>query len=158
MTESLATRAARPSLVQQFYGYGVCLIAIVTMLVSASTFVEALFDRAEPLQAAGRFGFEGSLTSFESYRATQQQREGAPLRPLPDGAQPARGDTLSTAEQRARYEALRADHIARVAFESMRRLVRSGLLMLIAAALFVAHWRWLRALATRADGAAARAA
>ena len=138
--------SARPSLVQQIYGYAVCLVAIVTLLVSASTFVEALFDRAEPLQAAGRFGYEGSLTTFESWRATQQQREGAPMRvPRVDGAQPAPGDTLTTVEQRARYEALRADHVARVSFESMRRLVRSGLLMLIAAALFVAHWRWLRA-------------
>jgi hypothetical protein len=155
MTESSAAPTARPSLVQQFYGYGVCLIAIVTILVSASTFVEALFDRAEPLQAAGRYGFEGSLTSFESYRATQLQREGPPSRAVPDGTQPARGDTLTTAEQRARYEALRADHMARVSFDSMRRLVRSGLLMLIAAALFTAHWRWLRGLATRRETHAA---
>ena len=143
MTDSPST--ARPSLVQQFYGYGVCLIAIVTLLVSASTFVEALFDRADPLQASGRYGNEGSLTSFESWRATRPN-DGAPARGIRvEGATPAPGDPLATAEQRTRYEALRADHLARVSFDSMRRLVRSGLLMLIAAALFVAHWRWLRA-------------
>jgi hypothetical protein len=114
--------------------------------------VEAAFDRADPLQAAaGRYGYpEVSLTSFEAYRATQPQSPqppdrgaAAPVPPAP--GQPSGADTLSTSELRARYEALRADRIARVAFDATRQLVGAALLTLVAVALFATHWRWLRA-------------
>jgi len=152
--------ADRPSRVQQFYGYAVCLIAIVTLLIALSNLVEAAFDRADPLQAgAGRYGSpEVSLTSFEAYRATQPQaptqppdRAAAPATPDADPSQAARADTLSTAELRTRYEALRADRIARVSFDATRKLVGAALLAVVALALFVGHWRWLRAGARAAD-------
>jgi uncharacterized membrane protein YidH (DUF202 family) len=145
--------ADRPSRVQQFYGYAVCLIAIVTLLIAISNLVEAAFDRADPLQAgAGRYGNpEVSLTSFEAFRATQPQtpaeppdRTTAPVPPGPDRTSTPRADTLTTAELRARYEALRADRIARVSFDATRNLVGAALLVAVALALFVGHWRWLR--------------
>ena len=145
----------RPSRVQQFYGYAVCLIAIVTLLIALSNLVDAAFDRANPLQAAaGRYGYpDASLTSFEAFRATQPGQQ-PPDRSGP-GVDPAssapRADTLTTSELRARYEALRADRVARVSFEATRKLVGSALLMLLALGLFVWHWRWLRAGAAR-DG------
>ena len=82
------------------------------------------------------------MTSFEAFRATQMER---PLRPSPaTGLPPATGDTMTTEQQRARYDALREDRIAQASFAATQRLVKHGLLMLLAIALFATHWRWLR--------------
>ena len=148
MTTPHASLPVRPSRVQHLYGYAVCLIAIVTFLIAISGFVDALFERGDPLRTgSSQFGYpEPSLTSFEAYRATQQ-REGAAAAAVTPGATPAPPrDTLTTAELRTRYEALRADRIDRVSYEATQRLVRNGLLILLAAGLFAAHWRWLRSL------------
>jgi hypothetical protein len=51
---------------------------------------------------------------------------------------------LSDAELRARYEALRADQIARSRNDARRDLTSSLLVLLISCALFLWHWRWLR--------------
>jgi hypothetical protein len=130
--------------IAQLYGYLVCIVAVVTFLINASGFVDAVFDRSNPLQ--GRGGYYGpgggSLTSFEAYRATQM--EGRPTRVAPGAAPGPVADTLTTAEQRARYEAMRADRIAQVSFAATQRLVKHGLLMMLALVLFVTHWRWLR--------------
>ena len=155
-----AAPADRPSRVQQLYGYAVCLIAIVTLLIALSNLVEAAFDRASPLQAsAGRYGYpEMSLTSFEAFRATQPQSAQQPPYRMPPAVEVApdttprlRAYTLSTSELRARYEALRADRIARVTFDATRQLVGAVLLTVVAIALFVGHWRWLRSHRTTHD-------
>jgi hypothetical protein len=142
----------RPQWVEPLYGYLVCLIAVVTFLLSAANFIEAAFQRADPLRGRQNMGpFGSSLTSFEAFRATYA--EGRPMRPLPPGvtvtgADP--GDTLTTAELRARYEALRADRIAQASFEGTMQLVKHGLLLVLSAALFLFHWRWVRARSRRA--------
>lgn len=134
----------RPSWVQQVYGYAVCLVAIITFLVAISNFVEAALERTNPLQAQSRYGYGGeALTSFEAYRATRGERPMRPTRTDP-ARPPSPGDTLTTAELRAEYEALRADRAARVTFESTKRMVKDGLLVVLALVLFATHWRWLR--------------
>ena len=47
-------------------------------------------------------------------------------------------------ELRARYEALRADQIARSRLEARREITNSVILLVICAALFAWHWRWVR--------------
>jgi hypothetical protein len=134
---------ALSSRVAQFYGYAVCLVAVVTMLIAIGNVVDAAFDRSSPLLAAGgRYGGDRPLTSFEVYRATGGPERMDPARTVPTGETPT--DTLSTAQLRARYEALRADRLERVAFESSQRLVKHGVLLLLAIVLFFTHWRWLR--------------
>jgi hypothetical protein len=134
----------RAAWIAPLYGYVVCVVAVVTFLISTSGFVDAAFDRANPLQ--GRGGYYGpgggSMTSFEAFRATQMER---PMRPSPTTGLPAStGDTMTTEQQRVRYEALREDRIAQASFVATQRLVKHGLLMLLATLLFVTHWRWLR--------------
>jgi hypothetical protein len=133
---------SRPSWIAPLYGYAVCLIAVVTLLIAVTNFVEAAFHRANPLQARGGFAPRGaSLSSFEAFRATYGEERPTRAPPAPGAAA---ADTLSTAELRARYDALRADHLARVSFQATQDLVKHGLLIAIAIALFVSHWRWLR--------------
>lgn len=139
----------KTSKVPQVYGYTVCVIAVVTFLICATVIVNNVFDLANPIQAG--YGAESSLSSFDAYKATYQkdQRSG----PLAAAAEP-RPDTLSQATLRARYEAVRADRIARVRFQSWKALATSGLLLVISVVLFVVHWRWMR----KASGASESAA
>jgi hypothetical protein len=131
----------RPSRVAQLYGYSVCLIAVVVFLVSTNSFVENAFSLSAPLQAReSEFGagFEPSVSSFEAYRATAGRSR------MSAGPGAERADSVSETTMRARYEALRADRIARARFQAQRGIATSGLSLLIAIALFVVHWRWLR--------------
>ncbi len=132
----------RPTWVQQVYGYAVCLVAIITFLITASNTVDAVFLNMNPLQASeGRYGTDEQLTSFEGFRARAMEPRGT--RVAPDGKQ-APMDTMSTAELRRSFEALRADRRDKLSFEAKQRMVKHGLLLLLSAVLFGWHWRWLR--------------
>jgi hypothetical protein len=152
----------RSTWIASLYGYLVCVIAVITLLVSVSGFIDAAFDRSNPLLARGGWGGMGApLTSFEAYRASMYYREtvpgravvvsdqvgSAPARPLPPPS-----DTLTTEQLRARYEALRADRIAQVSFSATQNLVKDGLLIILAIALFAWHWRWIRSQRETAEG------
>ena len=122
--------------VRQLYGYTVCLIAVITGLISIAGLLNNAFDLSKPL-AADR-GFEVSLTSFEAYKATRDRRLST--------ADRSAADTTSEATLRARYETLRADRIAQRRFEAWKGLVTKLILLVVAVALFVTHWRWLQRL------------
>ena len=134
--------SSRYSWIGPAYGYVVCIVAVVTFLVNLSGFIDAAFDKANPLQGrGGAYGPMGaSLTSFEAFQATYNERERMVTRP----ANSVPSDTLTTAQMRARYEALRADKIAQMSFNASQRLVKHGLLIVVAGVLFFWHWRWLR--------------
>ena len=133
------------SRIAQAYGYAVCLIAVVTFLIGVGNITDAAIERANPLLADGRYSrADGSLTSFEAYRASAGTLRPMPTRVGPDGREMPASDTLTTQQLRARYDALRADQLARVSFGTAQRLVKHVLLVVIALALFIGHWRWLR--------------
>jgi hypothetical protein len=140
----------KPNRVPQIYGYTVCVIAVVTFLICASVIVNNVFDLANPIQAG--MGFESSLSSFEAYQATYQKDQRAVVG---GAAGEARPDTLSVATLRNRYEAMRADRISRVRFQSWKAITTSGLLLIISVVLFVVHWRWLRKVGRAAEAGGA---
>ena len=127
----------KPNRIPQIYGYTVCLIAVVAVLISVNGLVDAAFTLANPLH--GPYGHVDGLTNFESYEASRVERT------APDRNQPA--DTTSVETRRRRFEAVRADRIAVNRLQAWRRIVGNGLTLLIAVALFAWHWRWLRARA-----------
>jgi hypothetical protein len=118
----------------QWYGYAVCLTAVITGLICISGIINNAFDLANPLASERA---DGSLTSFEAYKATREPR-------APASDQQQRPDTLSEDMLRVRYEALRADRLSQRTFRAKKQLVTSLVMLLVAAALFVTHWRWLR--------------
>lgn len=130
----------RPNRIAQWYGYSVCLVAVVVLLITVTGMVNSLFTLANPLQGENDFG--PALSSFEAYRATHHQS------PYLDPAEreAARRTPPTDAELRARYQALRADRIERNRYQAQRSLVSAALLSLFAAGLFLFHWRWLRRL------------
>ena len=130
----------RSDRVPQLYGYSVCLIAIVVMLVNVSSIVNQSFTLGNPL-ASDRYGWGGAvLTSFEAYKATMNRMDG----PAVATAAASNAPKPTDAELRAQFEALRADQIVRARLEARRDMTNSILMLLVAAALFVWHWRWVR--------------
>lgn len=45
----------KPNRVAQFYGYTVCLIALILVLTSVSSLLDNAFERANPLQGRARY-------------------------------------------------------------------------------------------------------
>lgn len=132
----------RTNRIAQVYGYAVCLVAVITLLISAAQIANAAFNLSDPLRAEG-FGRSGSLTSFAAYK--REQRERAPARPVAPGTT---GDSASAkpneTELRQMFEDERLDQIGNVRFRSTKTLVTSILMIIIASGLFLMHWRWLR--------------
>jgi len=127
----------KPNRTAQLYGYTVCLVALIVGLISLTAILNALFERANPLQA-DRYG--GALSSFEAYKAT---------RPTGDGT---RADTVPEATLRQRYDALIADRIVTTRYRTGKTLMTQGILLLVAIGLFGFHWRWVRRLNGSAGG------
>jgi hypothetical protein len=125
----------KPNRIPQIYGYTVCLIAVVAFLISINGVVDATFTLTNPLY--GPYGHVDGITSFESYEASRVERTMVDRNVPPD--------TTSLETRRRRFEALRADRIGANRLQAWRRLVASGLTMLVAVALFAWHWSWLRA-------------
>jgi hypothetical protein len=134
--------------IAQTYGYAVCLITVIVMLIGIKQVIDAAFDLSDPIRAEGggygRMG--GPLTSFEVYKVSvrremvMRQYSG----PTPAGVARPPADTLSDAEMRRLYDAEREAAIGNVHFRASRSLVGNLLLIVLAAVLFVVHWRWLK--------------
>jgi hypothetical protein len=129
----------RPERVPQLYGYTICLIALFWALTSAVHVVESSLTLSNPEYRDRDFGIEASITSFEAFRMTYDRS-----RRMMSSDSRVPLDTLSDAELHRRYEALRTDRIARNTVGARRSLIVSTLSLLIAIAVFVVHWRWLR--------------
>ncbi len=144
------------SRIAQAYGYAVCFITVITMLISIKQVVDALIDLRDPIRAeGGGYGRMGRpLTNFEIYKLSVR-REPDPRRPTSVAPAPApapsaptqttaMADTLSDAELQRMYQAEREEAIGNAKFRATRSLVGNLLLIVLAAVLFVVHWRWLK--------------
>lgn len=127
----------RSNRVRQWYGYTVCLIAVVTALLTLKSVLEHAVDLSNPVLGPDPYG--ESLVSFEAWKATRGGRFEAP-----DVKTTA--DSVPDAVLRQRFIAVRTERIAERQFRARKGLVTSGALLLVAAALFATHWRWLRNL------------
>jgi hypothetical protein len=125
-----------PNRIAQMYGYTVCLVAVVVGLTTMASIFDAAFQRAYPLQ--NEFGFGVSLASFETYKATYGRER---IAYGPNDVTPP--DTASEATLRRRYQALVEERIAGVKYTTTKSFVTSGLMFVVAAAMFLLHWRWL---------------
>ncbi|GIW52793.1 MAG: hypothetical protein KatS3mg081_2148 [Gemmatimonadales bacterium] len=102
----------KPHRIAQLYGYAVCLVPVITFIISAASLVGATFDLSDPLHASG-FGVgprEPSLAAFDNFgcgdlRGKKRQRHrplqvqvrappAAASRSLPDWSWAPRGGIL----------------------------------------------------------------
>jgi hypothetical protein len=143
------------SRISQAYGYAVCFITVVVMLIAIKSVVDAAFDLSDPLRAeGGGYGRLGRpLTSFDLYKVEARRQTGT--RQSGSIAMVAEGEpntprnvltdtTSSEADLRKLYDAERDAAIGNAKFHAMRSLVGNLLLIVIAGTLFAVHWRWLR--------------
>lgn len=131
----MVTTTRRSTLIQQIYGYAVCLITIVIGLIAVTQLINAGFDLTRPAQF-GRYGYEPGAATFEQYKVehgTQpNSKSGEAAVAVPDS-------TLRRA-----FDEDRAARIEYAHWQATKSLVTNSLLLIIAMALFVMHWRWLR--------------
>jgi hypothetical protein len=131
------------SRIAQLYGYTVCLIAVIVVLVSVRSIADDFITLANPLQPEYGYGAQ-SLGSFEAFKATYNEPTDGYV--TENGSSPRENPKPSDAELMARYEALRAERISSNIYDAKKSLVLDGLLLVIAVVLFIVHWRWLRTL------------
>ena len=133
------------SRVAQMYGYAVCFITIVMMLISIKQLVDAVIDLSDPIRAeSGGYGRMGRpLTNFELYKLMAREQPEARTPPGQIRPRPV-SDSLSDAELRRLFDAEREQAIGNARFRAIRSLVGNLLLITLAAVLFGIHWRWLK--------------
>jgi hypothetical protein len=122
----------RSNRVRQLYGYAVCLIAVVTMLIATTRLVGSAINLSDPTSAASAM-YGSDISSFEAWMVSRDRF-----------SSPAKTDTVSTETLRTRYEAARASQLAQQRFRDRKELIIQLILLTIAVTLFVTHWRWLR--------------
>lgn len=133
------------SRISQVYGYAVCFITVVVMLIAIKQVVDAAFDLSDPIRAeSGRTGRQ--LTNFELYKM-EARRQGTNRIDVQKGViEKTPPDSLaSDADLKRMYDAERESAIGNARFRAIRSLVGNLLLIVLAGVLFGIHWRWLRA-------------
>jgi hypothetical protein len=136
------------SRIPQAYGYAVCFITVIVMLIAIKAVVDAAIDLSDPIRAEGsRMG--RTLTNFEVYKVEARREAGARAQagPTPATVTPVKGTadtTSSDAELRRLYDAERETAIGNARFRAIRSLVGNLLLIVLAGVLFAIHWRWLK--------------
>jgi hypothetical protein len=135
------------SRISQAYGYAICLITVIVMLIGVKQVVDAAFDLSDPIRAdGGGYGRMGRpITNFELYK--MEARRQGPTRndPAAPAAKASPDSAASDADLRRMYDAEREAAIGNARFRAIRSLVGNLLLITVAGVLFTIHWRWLRA-------------
>ena len=127
--------------IQMVYGYAVCLVAVITLLISVTSMVNALMDLTDPMSADRTYGKDApSLASFENYKVD-----------IIKATDPAHELNLDDPTLRSMYDAAKNDAIAKVKHRSMRSVIVNSLIILICIVLFTTHWIWMRRLSRKTD-------
>lgn len=127
--------------IQMIYGYAVCLVAVITFLISITSMVYALMDLTDPYNAISTYGRAApSLASFDNYKVD-----------IIKATDPAHGLELDDATMRGMYEAAKDDAIAKVRHEAMRSIIINSLVLLVCIILFTTHWMWMRRLSKKTE-------
>ncbi len=122
----------------QIYGYAVCLVAVITFLISVTTLVNAIIDLQDPLYAGWTTQGAPSLASFENYKMDI-------LKSTPGGDGSTQTSYIPDDQTlRSMFEAAKADKIRSTRHKANQSVIIGGLLIIICIILFVTHWRWMR--------------
>jgi len=124
--------------IQMIYGYAVCLVAVITLLICVTTFVNSIIDLGDPLHAERDFQKTPSLASFENYKMDILSSSDKEQTFTPDD------QTL-----RAMYESAKDDKIQAVKHRVNRDMIVNGLLIVLCVVLFIAHWRWMHKISLK---------
>ena len=127
--------------IQMIYGYAVCLVAVITFLISITSMVNALMDLSDPINAYRTYGTDApSLASFENYKVD-----------VISATDPEHGLDLDDTTLRSMYDSAKTDAIGKVKHRAMRTVIVNCLVLLVCIVLFTTHWMWMRRLSKKSD-------
>ena len=126
--------------IQMIYGYAVCLVTVITLLISVTSMVYALMDLTDPINAHRTYGKDApSLASYENYKID-----------ILKSIDPEHGIELDDTTLNSMYDAAKQDAIAKVKHNAYRSVIVNGLVLLICIILFTTHMMWMRKLSKKA--------
>ena len=114
----------------QVYGYIICIIAIITILISLGGLITSLIDASDPLYT---WGDTKNLSSFENFKMNALTSSQNDIKFNPDEA------TL-----RIMVEDAKNHKIRRVQHETKKSIIVSSVLIILCVVLFIVHWRWMQ--------------
>jgi len=112
----------------QVYAVVICIISVITVIISLSGIVSAIIDRGNPLYANR---YEVYLTSFENFKMDALKSTVKDQVYIPDDK------TLLKM-----YEDAKSDKIKMVKHQTYRTIIVSGISLAIGIILFGTHW-WI---------------
>lgn len=113
-------------LIGKIYGYLVCFIAIITMLMMTGSIVRGLYELKRPETSQRGYYGSGNLTSFESYKISV-----------------AKDSKLDDTQLRNAYDSeLKVRNEDRI-FEAKKDIVTSLMVFFVAVLFFFLHWKWI---------------
>lgn len=122
------------------YGYAVCIVAVITFLISITSVVYALMDLTDPINAYRTYGKDvPSLASYENYKVD-----------IIKALDPEHGLDLDDTTLKSMYDAAKNDAIAKVTHDAYRSVIVNSLVLIICLILFATHWIWMRKLSKKA--------
>lgn len=116
--------------VLQIYATVVCVIAIITMLITVTNLASGYFDKSDPLRSGWQ---DNNLSSFETFKLETMRGLDGNNAYLPDDQ-----------ALRNMYEAAKGETLAQATHRINRDLMVNGLLLIIAIVLFIIHWFIIR--------------
>ena len=125
--------------IQMVYGYAVCLVTVITFLISVTSMVYALMDLNDPINAHRTYGKDApSLASYNNYKID-----------IIKSLDPQHDIELDEATLKLMYDAAREDAIAKVKHNAYRSVIVNSLVLLVCIVLFITHWMWMRKLSRK---------
>ncbi len=122
--------------IMQVYAVIICVVTVITFLISVSAIVSAMMDRSDPLHA---WRSEVKLSSLENFKMDVLKSSQKDQAYVPDDA------TILKM-----YESAKNDKILNVQHQSTTTITVSGIVIVICLVLFGTHWVLLRKM-TRQD-------
>ncbi len=114
----------------QVYALIVCIVAIITFIISVSVLVSAIIDRTDPL-LSGYSKYD--LSSFENFKMDKlgSFKENQTYMP-------------SDQELKVAYEAAKQEKIDKVMHDTLNSIVVTIILIIICIVLFFTHWLMMK--------------
>lgn len=114
----------------QVYGYAVCLVAIITFLISLAALISSVIDASDPLYARRD---SQHLSSYENFKMNALKSGQSETAYMPDE------ETF-----RVMYEDAKNYQIRRVKHNTNQSIIVNSVIIVICVVLFMIHWMWIR--------------
>jgi hypothetical protein len=122
--------------IMQVYAVIICVVAVITFLISVTSIVSAFIDRSDPIHA---WRSEVKLSSFENFKMDVLKSTQKDQAYIPD-------DTVIL----KMYESAKNDKILNVMHRTNNTITVSAIVIVICLFLFISHWILLKKITRHA--------